>query len=174
VGGTDTIVVSVLTFILLVVLGGGLGLLAVSLAESPKPATDRGDGTRAPDVETELDPPLDEAVDDVREDPMTAGLEPDPVEPEASLDDELAAVLATAAPDPPARTAQRAPDPRRVPLAYTAIEGRYDVVAVSPLWRRLLSLVALTAIALAIGAALAAVAAAVFGALAELLNSAVG
>lgn len=134
-----------LAFILLVVLGGGIGLVAVSLAGSPKPATDGGPDHRAPGHD---------------DDP-----EPDPVEPVADTEPE---------PDVERGSPRRRPDPRTVPRAYTAIEGRFDEVATPPWWRRLLSLVALVIIAVLIGVGLAAVAAGVIGAIAELLDTAVG
>lgn len=153
-----------LAFILLVVLGGGLGLLAVSLAESPKPATDRGNERRAPDPAS--DEPVDELVDEAL------------VEPEPSFEAELVEAYAgpKVEPGPPlaATATRRRPDLRDVPPAYTAVEGQFDAVAVPPIWRRLLSICALVAIAVVLGVGVAAAAAAVMGTLAELLNAAVG
>lgn len=174
-GGTDTIVVSVLTFMLLVVLGGGLGLLAVSLAESPKPATDRGRTMRAPSAELgapdPVERPTDDPVDDLVE---AAGDGPIGTVPEMATDAEVADVPAATPPPRAAPAPRRQPDVGTIPRAFVAVEGRYDAVAVAPLWRRLLSVLAMILIAIVLGVGLAAVAAAVFGALAELLNAAVG
>ena len=96
--------------------------------------------------------------------------------PRPDLTAQLVSVTATAtapatAPDPPRR---RAPDPKHVPRAFTAVEGRYGDVAVAPIWRRLLSLAGILAIAVAVGVGLAALLGAVIGALAEILSNAIG
>lgn len=72
-------------------------------------------------------------------------------------------------PTPPARR-----DGKRVPAAYTAVEGTYRDVARASLWRKMVSLVSLLGILVAIGVAVAALAGATFGALAQLLDRAVG
>jgi len=73
------------------------------------------------------------------------------------------------APDPAARRGQK-----KVPAAYTAVEGTYREVARVPLWRKLVSLVVLLVILAVIGAAIAALAGATFGLVAELVDGAVG
>lgn len=163
-----------LAFILLVVLGGGIGLLAVSLAELPKPATDGGPDHRARDHDDE---PETDGVEPVAEPEPEPDMEPD-MEPEhepAEATDVLVPVGSGTGPDAGATPGPRPrPDPRTVPRAYTAIEGRFEEVATPPWWRRLLSLVAIVVIAVLIGAGLAAVAAGVIGAVAELVDAAVG
>lgn len=173
-----------LAFILLVVLGGGIGLLAVSLAQASKPATDGGPNHRAPDHD-------DEPGTDAAEPDPEAATEPDPeagpeTRPDAGPDGarsvEATDVLvpvgsATVSTNPvsgagPVR--RRRPDPRTVPRHHIAIEGRFDEVARPPWWRRLLSLVALVVIAVLVGTGLAAMAAGVIGAIAELVDAAVG
>lgn len=163
-----------LAFILLVVLGGGLGLLAVSLAESSKPATPgapkrRAQGREPDDTEDADSPPTGEP-------------QPEPA-PEPELGPVLVArprhaVTTAAGPIVGPRSAPRprtqAPNRRNVPRAYTAIEGRFNEVAVAPLWRRILSLLILVVIAVAVGVGFAAATAAVVGALTELLNAAIG
>ncbi len=149
-------------FILLVVLGGGIGLLAVSLAESPKPATDGGRDQRAPDAPTDQEP---------GDEPGVREADPEPVEATTEV---LVPAAVAAAVREPATPTRRRPDPRSVPRAYTAIEGRFQDVA-APSWgRRLFSLIALVVIAALIGVALAATAAAIIGAIAELVDAAVG
>ena len=73
------------------------------------------------------------------------------------------------APLPPGRR-----DGKKVPAAYTAVEGTYREVARVPLWRKALSLVSLLGILVVVGVAIAALAGATFGAIAEMVDSAVG
>ena len=178
-GGPDTIDDSVLAFILLVVLGGGIGLLAVSLAESPKPATDGGPDHRAPDHDGEPKPDAAEPVDESEPEPEVTpepepNPEPDPVETTDVLVPVGSGTNLTGSEPRTTPAPRRRPDPRTVPRAYTAIEGRFEEVATPPWWRRLLSLVALVVIAVLIGVGLAAMAAGVIGAVAELIDAAVG
>lgn len=63
---------------------------------------------------------------------------------------------------------------KRVPAAYTAIEGSYRDVARVPIWRKLVSLASLLGILLVIGVTIAALAGATFGAVAELVDGAIG
>lgn len=65
-------------------------------------------------------------------------------------------------------------DGKRVPAAYTAVEGTYREVARAPMWRKAVSLVSLLGILVVVGVAIAALAGATFGALAEMVDSAVG
>jgi hypothetical protein len=174
----------VLTFILVVVLGGGVGLLVVSLAESEKPATDAGPRRRAPDPSTapehhdsvEPDAPVDEAPPPVPEPEP----QPDP-EPEAELVPE---VWVDPAPErepvfaPWRPAAAEGPVRRRsagaVPAAFVAVEGSYADVARAPVWRRLFAVIAILAIAVIGGVAVAAILAAVIGAAAEVLGNTIG
>lgn len=72
----------------------------------------------------------------------------------------------------PATSGRR--DGKRVPTAYTAVEGTYREVARVPLWRKAVSLVSLLGILVVVGVAIAALAGATFGAIAEMVDSAVG
>lgn len=139
-----------LAFILLVVLGGGVGLLAVSLAESSKPATDAGSDRRGPGPDDDADEPENQPVPEPVDEPRA------PTRP------------------PVERRPRRTPDPRNVPRAYTAIEGRFADVARAPLWRRILSIIGIVLIAVALGVGLAAVFGAIIGALAEILGNTIG
>lgn len=165
-----TIVCSVLTLILLVVLGGGVGLLAVTLAESPKPATDGGASRRAPKAGDDHS----EEESGARRAPAPA---PVPVPSPAPPPRRESRPEPTPAPSPVA-VAEAGP-PRRssrgdVPKAFTAVEGRLQDVARAPLWRRLVSLVLIVVIAVGVGAAIAAIAAAIIGAAAEILGNTIG
>lgn len=151
-----------LTLILLVVLGGGVGLLAVGLIDarglsrllgrfapgSLRPA--RRGGTTPPPA-----PDAGPAV-------AVAGGAPMAFEP----------VEAAYEPLPAPAAGRRRSD--KVPAAYTAVEGTYREVGRVPLWRKLLSLVALLGILALVGTTIAALAGATFGAVAELVDSAVG
>lgn len=101
-----------------------------------------------------------------------------PVE-EPSPTAEAAAVLTyepvqtTAEPPPPTSSSGRR-DGERIPAAYTAIEGSYRDVTRVPAWRKLVSLATLLGILLVVGVTIAALAAATFGAIAELVDGAVG
>ncbi len=165
-----------LALILLVVLGGGIGLMAVSLAESTKPATGGAEPTRGPDPATS--DPEDHAVDDgdaesEAVESREAGPDPlpHPVAPAIELLEPVV-VPAPAAVTPP--TPAPRPDPRSVPRAFTAIEGTYAEVANAPVWRRAISLVGIAVIALAAGVGIAGLAAAVVGAAAEVINNTIG
>lgn len=63
---------------------------------------------------------------------------------------------------------------KKVPPAYTAVEGTYREVARVPLWRKLVSLVLLLVTLAVVGAGIAAVTGAAFGLVAELVDGAVG
>lgn len=101
-----------------------------------------------------------------------------PVE-EPSPTAEAAAVLTyepvqtTAEPPPPTSSSGRR-DGEQIPAAYTAIEGSYRDVTRVPAWRKLVSLATLLGILLVVGVTIAALAAATFGAIAELVDGAVG
>lgn len=72
----------------------------------------------------------------------------------------------------PTRSPRR--DGKRVPAAYTAVEGSYRDVARPPLWRRALSLVWLLCILLVVAVTIAALAGATIGLIAELVDGAIG
>ena len=74
----------------------------------------------------------------------------------------------------PAQASTGRPNEKRVPAAYTAVEGTYRDVARPPLWRRVISLVSLLVVLLLVGVAIAALAGAVLGVIAELVDGAVG
>lgn len=168
-----------LTFILLVVLGGGAGLWVVSMAESPKPATDGSQSPRARVREllrrltTEPAGTHDDSEpDDEYEDRSHVGETPRP-EPEPVP----AAVGAHAEADGPSPAEPRradGPAGGRVPKAYTAIEGRFADVAHVPLWRRALSLIGIVVITLIMGVGIAAVLGAAFAAVAEVFSNTIG
>jgi hypothetical protein len=156
----------VLTFVLLVVIGGGVGLLVVSSAESYKPATDGGSGLRAAPSGVEDDDP--ESPDDLDHDGLDEESDDGPlVEP--VVDPALVAAMAGR---PPVR--RRVRDPRSVPSAHVAVEGPYQLVARAPIWRRLLSVVGIAVIAVALGVAIAAILGAIVGAAAEILGNTIG
>lgn len=92
---------------------------------------------------------------------------------------EAAAVLTyepvqTSAEPPPPTSPSGRRDGKEIPAAYTAIEGSYRDVTRVPLWRKLISLATLLAILLVVGVTIAALAGATFGAVAELIDGAVG
>ncbi len=173
-----------LTLILLVVLGGGVGLLAVSLAEKPKPATNDAAGPRAgaPDEPSPSDPtPAPEP------EPFMPVRTPEPTPPRGQP-----AIPAVGTPLPLVATGRPAvadrPDPRferadalprridrgRVPKAYTAVEGRYQDVIRPPIWRRLVSLGLIAVIVVVVGVSIAAILGAIIGAVAEVLGNTIG
>ncbi|MCO8125601.1 hypothetical protein NHL50_00065 [Acidimicrobiia bacterium EGI L10123] len=155
-----------LTLILLVVLGGGAGLLAVWLVDarglsrllgrfapgSLRP-TRRGGTTATPPSGTSATEPAPAAPG-----PEQAAFEP--------VGTPLAPLPASA---PAGRRGQK-----KIPSAYTAVEGTYREVARVPLWRKLVSLVFLLLTLAVIGVGIAAVAGAAFGLVAELVDGAVG
>ena len=165
------------------VLGGGVGLLVVTLAESEKPATDAGPDRRAPgasEPDRDLDPdpepephPVPEPEPEVRDEPVPEPA-PDP-EPDAW-------VAPTPEPEPVFAPLQPhvadGPVRRRsagaVPAAFVALEGSYADVAGAPLWRRFLAVITILAIAVIGGVLVAAVLAAVIGAAAEVLGNTIG
>lgn len=172
--------------ILLVVLGGGAGLLAVwSVHPGSRPRLTGRPGLRSlrasrPEVttrsaaspETRSGPIPPDAMEPAGSDEAvgsgtTAVLEV--VEAPAEPDRVTAAVDAT----PPAGPSRRR---RRggVPRAFTAIEGTYRDVAVVPVWRKALSLVLLLAVLFGMGVGLAAMTAAGLGVAAELVDRAIG
>lgn len=157
---------SVLTLILLVVLGGGAGLTAVWLVDarglsrllgrfapgSLRPT--RRPGTTGPEA---ADAPVTVPVLSA---PGTGSVTFEPVE---------TSFEALPAPVPAGRRGST-----KVPSAYTAVEGSYRDVARVPLWRKLVSLALLLGTLAVISVAIAAIAGAVFGAVAELVDNAVG
>lgn len=156
-----------LTLILLVVLGGGVGLFAVWLIDARGLA--RLLGRFAPG-----------SLRPTRRGDTTAPAKPDPEPAVASSTAGGPVAVETLEPvdtgyEPlPSPVAAGRGGSARVPAAYTAVEGTYREVARVPVWRRLVSLVALLVILVVIGASIAALAGAVFAAVAELVDSAVG
>jgi hypothetical protein len=193
--------------ILLVVLGGGAGLLAVwSVDPSSRPRLSGRPGLRslraAPHGGTtgaDHAPDAGAGADDdpARAEPGgTAALRVEP-EPECApgTGPEPTRELVPAGPPPVLEVVAAPPDPERVstpadpvrptgpvrrrhpgrvPAAFTAVEGSYREVAVTPLWRKVLSLALLLALLIGIGVGLAAVTAAVLGIAAELVDGAIG
>ncbi|MDE0804063.1 MAG: hypothetical protein OSA99_12145 [Acidimicrobiales bacterium] len=157
-----------LTLILLVILGGGVGILAVSMAEG-KPAM-RGDGSRrAHTAETSESEPTTQQV---------AASMPTPASTPAP------APTPTPGRDPRtpvARTIRRTTDglPRQVargavPSAQTAVEGAFHDLVRPSIPRRVLSLVGIVVIAVVIGVGIAALFGAVVGGAAEIVGNTIG
>ena len=193
-GCPGTLVASVLTFILVVVLGGGVGLLVVSLAESSEPATDagrsgRGDapvepapvalpdsdpepvpGPRAapgPQLVEAPEPALDPASEPIDPPaPLLVGAPPTTVDVEGS----------EAEPDPPPPRPRHQRDVLEgpVPSTRTAVEGRYDEVASAPLWRRVMAVLGIVVITVTTGVVIAAILGAIIAAGAEVLGNTIG
>lgn len=163
------------------VLGGGVGLLVVSLAESSEPATDAGRSGRG-DAPVEPSP---EALPEPDPEPVPAvqaasepQVEP---EPEPALDPAplLVGAPTTATAWPEAEHAPPLPPRRRdvegpVPATRTAVEGRYDEVASAPLWRRIVAVIGIVLITVTSGVVIAAVLGAVIAAAAEVLGNTIG
>ena len=165
------------------VLGGGVGLLVVSLAESSEPATDAGRSGRG---DAPVEPPP-EALPDPDPEPVPAvQATPEPqLEPESepALDPAPllvgAAATATDAAWPEAEHAPPLPRRQRdvegpVPATRTAVEGRYDEVASAPLWRRIMAVIGIVLITVTSGVAIAAILGAVIAAAAEVLGNTIG
>lgn len=167
-----------LTFILLAVLGGGLGLLAVVLAGTDqKPATEGAESPRAHVAPPEPDdaPPVEHdpipALDVEPAPPVTVAAIPDtslPMEPADRVEPQR-----RAGPVAPPRP-RRVRDPRSVPRSLRAVEGRFEDVARAPLWRRIASLAGIGAITVLVGVAIAAVLGASIGAVAEIVGNTIG
>ena len=169
-GRAGTLDASVLTFILVVVLGGGVALLAISLAESSQPATE----TDEPDRGDLADPAPRQAPTGSAEPVSAPAPEPErEPEPEPTVAAPFAPVTSIAE-----RGDAHEPVRRRhrgsVPKQFTALEGRYADVAGAPLWRRLASLVGIVVITVVFGVASAAVLGAIIAAVAQLANDAIG
>ncbi len=142
-------------------LGGGLGLLAVALAER-QPATvqdrnRRGQDDEVGDDEDDEDEDEPEVVFEVPE--RTPAPPPAPTAP--------APRRPTAAPAGPRRVARRPDGVRR---SQVAVEGAFGDVGVASLPRRLLALVGLVLVVLAVGVMLAVVIGAAVGAGVELFD----
>lgn len=160
-----------LTLILLVVLGGGVGLVAVSLAESSKPATDAGPVGREPGSGRDSTEPPEPPESDEPDEPAAPPPEPPsaPVVRRAEPVAQAPAPVAVLDHGPPRRRSRG-----DVPKAYTAVEGRYRDVARAPLWRRLVSLVLIVAIAALCGVVIAAVLGGAIGAASEIIGNTIG
>ena len=74
----------------------------------------------------------------------------------------------------PTQPAKGRRDGKRVPAAYTAVEGTYRDVARVPLWRKLISLFMLFGILVVVGLVIAALVGGALGVIAELVDGAVG
>lgn len=130
-------------------LGGGAGLLAVSLSDHRAPW----------------------AALRVRR--GAASLRPSPAQgtSPAPDDTELWIRPPDERPDEPPRRYQRVGS---APKDRTAIEGPYDEVALAPWWRRLVSLGLIVVVLTVLGAGIALVLGAVFAAIGALLDGAIG
>ena len=154
------------------VLGGGAGLMAVwlidarglselfgrlelrSLRRTPQRDTTRPDRPEVPDTGR-----------DARFEPL-APASTTAVEAYEPVEVPLAPL--------PAQSPTGRRDGKRVPAAYTAVEGTYRDVARVPLWRKLTSLASLLGILLLVALTVAALAGATIGLVAELVDGAVG
>ena len=159
-----------LTLILLVVLGGGVGILAVSMAER-KPATNAPDSRRARDrsegapTATATPPPVEQQPDRPQPQP-----EPQPApQPQP---------VPQPAPSPPARGRSAGPERRLhrgdVPRSQTAVEGELGDLLRPSLPRRLTSLVGVVLLVVGVGVGIAAFLGAIVGGVAELFGNAIG
>lgn len=152
---------SVLTLILLVVLGGGAGLLAVSLSDHRAPWAPR----ERPDPPSLRPYPPQDTSPQASEDPAT--------DPSAGEPRELTATVVRQ-PEPPAEWTRQGYRRASASPARTAVEGPYHEVAEAPWWRRLLSLALIVVIVAVVGAGIAVIMGAAIAALAELLDGAIG
>jgi len=155
----------VLTLILLVVLGGGVGILAVSMAER-KPATNAPDSRRARPAEDAAAITADPV--EARDEPATAAPEPVP-EPEPQ-------------PEPrhdPRPNRRRTAGPERrlhrgdVPRSQTAVEGELGDLLRPSFLRRITSFVGVVLIVVGVGVGIAAFLGAIVGGVAELFDNAI-
>jgi len=166
-----------------VVLAGGAGLLAVGLVDpgSLRKATGRT-GRRSLRAPRQQGTPRAEHR---RSAPPTPAPVPEPLPgPDPLPVGREVEVVAVGATGPALRrssvpvAADEVPTRRRrrggIPRQFTAVEGSYRDVAVTPLWRKLTSLVLLLAVLFGAGVGLAAVAAASLGAVAQLVDRAIG
>ncbi len=149
-----------LTLILLVVLGGGVGILTVSMAER-KPATKDHRSRRAagPVADPATAAPPDAVVAATR----VAVAEPD--------------IVPAPEPEPiRKRAAAPAPQPHRgsIPASQTAVEGRFADLVRPSIARRIFSLVGITVIVIFMGIGIAALFGAIVGGAAEIVGNAIG
>lgn len=158
-----------LTFVLLVVLAVGVGLIAVFAAEEGHLATEFGERRReatrrrAARHHRDDDPgPL--ALPELD---AESGIEGDPV-PSGST------VTAPEGASRPRVRGMSAPAAKRIPKPYVAVEGRFEDVGRASLARRMASLMAIAVIVVALAVGSAAILAALFGAIAEMLDAAIG
>lgn len=155
-GPAGTLGSSVLTLILLVILGGGVGILAVSMAEG-KPAMRGGGSRRARVPEPVGSVPVADPPSQVVSEPSTAPLRQ------------------------PTRTVRRQSPglPRRtgrgdVPATQTAVEGPLGDLVRPSIARRVASLVGIVCIAVVVGVGIAALLGAVVGGAAEIVGNTIG
>lgn len=186
-----------LTLILLVVLGGGVGILAVSMAER-KPATNALDSRRARSADDGAPVAVDtgentgDDTDDDTGDTAEAAPVPQPAQPVVPTPAPAPAPVTaplpsvTAEPEPqseprPHRPADRRPGPgperrlRRgdVPRSQTAVEGELGDLLRPSITRRFTSLVGVVLIVIGVGVGIAAFLGAIVGGLAELFGNAI-
>ncbi len=148
------------------VLGGGAGLLAVWLIDAR--GLSRLLGRFAPGSLR----PARRAGTTARPSPGIPEAEAAPAAPgpeQAAFEPVGTPLAPLPTPAPTGRRGQK-----KVPSAYTAVEGTYREVARVPLWRKLVSLVFLLVTLAVIGVGIAAIAGAAFGLVAELVDGAVG
>lgn len=177
-----------LTLILLVILGGGVGILAVSMAEA-KPAM-RDDGQRrARTPATPTPESADEPVIGPDTDPVDEPVTP-PVTPPATQTRQTPVPATTPAPRPAPTRAPVLSTPRTVrrttpglprqvergsiPAAQTAVEGPLHDLVRPSIPRRVFSLVGIVVIAVVIGVGIAALLGAVVGGAAEIVGNTIG
>lgn len=177
------------TLILLVVLGGGAGLMAVWLIDARglsslvdrsgwrslrRPRASDTARDRAPETPTHTASPgaelapgsLWQVPERTQELPPPTGAAPGPTPAVAYVPLEVPF-------EPLPRESVRR-DGKRVPAAYTAIEGSYRDVARTPLWRKVTSLVSLVGVLVLVAAVATALTGAAIGLLAELVDGAIG
>ncbi len=186
-----------LTLILLVVLGGGVGILAVSMAEA-KPATNapdsrrarvEGDGSGDPDEDPGDGPDGTDDEHDVPDEPEEVATPATVPVPAAPAHAQVAAPTPPAPIDPPPTrpeprreprpAARRGSGPERrlqrgdVPRSQTAIEGELGDLLRPSIPRRVTSLVGVVVIVVGVGVGIAAFLGAIVGGIAELFGNAI-
>lgn len=155
-----------LTLILLVVLGGGVGILAVSMAER-KPATNAPDSRRARAEGDGADDPGEAQRPVAAPPPPTppTPVETPPARPEPRPEPQPATRRGTG----PERRLQRGD----VPRSQTAVEGELGDLLRPSIPRRVTSLVGVVVIVVGVGVGIAAFLGAIVGGVAELLGNAI-
>ncbi len=165
-----------LTVVLLVLLAGGTGLLAVSLTGRDDPATPSDHRSESPSLGADGAPPTGTADD---EGPWLDRVDaertsPGPTTSGARTLATVGAEVVVAPRSVPTPGDGRRRGTRRAPAARTAIEGEWRHVAQASVLRRTGSALALVGILLALAALVAVVLAAAVAAVGGLLGGAVG